>query len=174
MVLFFFFLLISSLNRALFSQLFHTGSRGRGGGVLVGKGNAFLQKCCAPALSNNFASDRRLALPCLIGKQRLLWLADVIYLSFFDRFTSWTLFWQSKTFFFSFWRLFQSPSFTLMNVNKKSEMRYLLLCKGRRYNNLFCSNKSLCEGPRSSRVQFGRLIKLYVRPTLLFLGSNER
>ena len=115
MVLFFFFLLISSLNRALFSQLFHTGSRGRGGGVLVGKGNAFLQKCCAPALSNNFASDRRLALPCLIGKQRLLWLADVIYLSFFDRFTSWTLFWQSKTFFFLFGVYFKAlalPSWT--------------------------------------------------------------
>ena len=46
-----------ALNRALFSQLFHTGSRG-GGGVLVGKGDAILQKCCAPALSNNFASDR--------------------------------------------------------------------------------------------------------------------
>ena len=54
-----------ALNRALFSQLFHTGSRGGGGGVLVGKGDAILQKCCAPALSDNFASDRGLALPCL-------------------------------------------------------------------------------------------------------------
>lgn len=68
-----------ALNRVLFSQLFHTGSRG----VLVGKGNAILQKCCAPALSNNFASDRGLVLPCLVGKQSLLWLADVIYLLFF-------------------------------------------------------------------------------------------
>ena len=51
--------------------------------MLVGKGNAILQKCCAVALSNNFASERGLALPCLIGKQSLLWLADVIYLFFF-------------------------------------------------------------------------------------------
>ena len=75
-----------ALNRALFSQLFHTGSRGGaggGGGLLVGKGDAILQKCCAPALSNNFPSDRGLALPCLIGKQSLLFLADVIYLFFF-------------------------------------------------------------------------------------------
>ena len=74
-----------ALSRALFSQLFHTGSRGGGGGgVLVGKGDAILQKCCAPALSDNFASDRGLALPCLIGKQSLLFLADVIYLFFFS------------------------------------------------------------------------------------------
>ena len=43
----------------------------------------------------------------------------------------------------------------LMNVNKKSEMRCLYDVNGRKYNSLFCSNKSLRGRPRSSRVQFG-------------------
>ena len=80
-------MLISLLNgvesRTVFPVIPH-GKSGGGGGVLVGKGDAILQKCCAPALSDNFASDRGLALPCLIGKQSLLFLADVIYLFFFS------------------------------------------------------------------------------------------
>ena len=103
-----------ALNRALFSQLFHTGSRGGGGGVLVGKGDAILQKCCAPALSDNFASDRGLALPCLIGKQSLLFLADVIYLFFFFQvYVVNTIFTIESVFFWGGGRLFQNP------VNKK-------------------------------------------------------
>ena len=71
---------------------------------------------------------------------------------FFCRFTSCTLFGQSKAFFFGvYFKALALPSWA---YTKKVKWDIFLRCKGLKYNSLFCSNKSVRGRPRSSRVQF--------------------